>query len=79
VIGNKKICGGISELQLQACDDVKVMKQGKSHVFKLTAIIDGGVLCFILFSSFLVLYRRRKSKKESSSALSKTNQLLNVS
>jgi hypothetical protein len=79
VIGNKKLCGGIPELQLQACDDVKVMKQGKSHVFKLTAIIVSGVLCFILFSSFLVLYRRRKSKKESSSALPKTNQLLNVS
>jgi hypothetical protein len=78
VIGNKKLCGGIPELQLQACD-VKVMKQGKSHVFKLTAIIVSGVLCFILFSSFLVLYRRRKSKKESSSTLPKTNFLSNVS
>jgi Leucine-rich repeat (LRR) protein len=78
VIGNKKLCGGIPELKLQACD-VKVMKQGKSHVFKLTAIIVSGVLCFILFSSFVILYRRRKSKKESSSTLPKTNFLLNVS
>ncbi|XP_062155348.1 putative receptor-like protein kinase At3g47110 [Alnus glutinosa] len=78
VIGNKKLCGGVLELHLQACD-VKVMKQGKSHTFKLTAIIVGGVLCFILFSSFLVLYRRIKLKKESSSTLPKTNQLTNVS
>jgi Leucine-rich repeat (LRR) protein len=78
VIGNKNLCGGIRELQLQACD-IKVMKQGKSHRFKLTIISVSGVLCFILFSSFLILYRRRKSKKESSSALPKTNQLLNVS
>ena len=78
VIGNKKLCGGIPELKLQACD-VKAMKQGKSHVFKLTAIIVSGVLCFLLFSSFIVLYRRRKSKKESSSTLPKTNYLPNVS
>jgi hypothetical protein len=78
VIGNKNLCGGIRELHLKACD-IKVMKQGKSHIFKLTAIIVSGVLCFILFSSFLVLYRRRKSKKESSSTLPKTNQLSNVS
>ncbi|XP_059458519.1 putative receptor-like protein kinase At3g47110 [Corylus avellana] len=78
VIGNKKLCGGIRELKLQACH-VEVMKEEKSHVFKLTAIIVSGVLCFILFSSFLVLYRRRKSKKESSSTLPKTNFLSNVS
>jgi Leucine-rich repeat (LRR) protein len=78
VIENKKLCGGIPELKLQACD-VKAMKQGKSHVFKLTAVIVSGVLCFIIFSSFLVLYRWRKSKKESSSTLPKTNFLSNVS
>jgi Leucine-rich repeat (LRR) protein len=79
VIGNKKLCGGIPELQLQACD-VKVMKQaGKSHAFKLTVIVVSGVLFFILFSSFVILYRRRKSKKESSSTLPKTNFLSNVS
>ncbi|XP_059459304.1 probable LRR receptor-like serine/threonine-protein kinase At3g47570 [Corylus avellana] len=78
VIGNKKLCGGIPELKLQACD-VKVMKQGKSPAFKLTVIVVSGVLCFILFSSFLILYRRRKSKKESSSTLPKTNFLSNVS
>ncbi|XP_059457763.1 probable LRR receptor-like serine/threonine-protein kinase At3g47570 [Corylus avellana] len=78
VIGNKKLCGGIPELQLQACD-VKVMNQGKSHTFKLTAIVVSGVLFFIIFSSFIALYRRRKSKKESSSTLPKTNQLSNVS
>jgi Leucine-rich repeat (LRR) protein len=79
VTGNKKLCGGIPELQLQACEIFKVMKQGKSHAFKLSAIIVSGVLCFLLLSSFLILYRRRKSKKESSPTLPKTNKLSNVS
>jgi len=78
VTKNKNLCGGIPELELQACD-VQVMKQGKSHTFKLSIIVVSGVLCFILFSSFLVLYRMRKSKKESSSPPPKTNQLSNVS
>jgi hypothetical protein len=62
VIGNKKLCGGIPELQLQACD-VKVMKQGKSHVFKLTVIIVSGVLCFIYFHPFLSFIGGENQKK----------------
>uniref|UniRef100_A0A2N9HN18 non-specific serine/threonine protein kinase n=1 Tax=Fagus sylvatica TaxID=28930 RepID=A0A2N9HN18_FAGSY len=71
VTGNKKLCGGILELQLQACD-IKVKKRGKSHALKLTVIIVCGILCFLLSSLFLVLYWRRKSKKKSSSTLSNT-------
>jgi Leucine-rich repeat (LRR) protein len=75
VIGNKKLCGGIPELQLQACNDGR-----KSHVFKLvTIVVFSGLLCMILFSSFVVLYRRTKTKKVSSSILPKANQLSNVS
>uniref|UniRef100_A0A2N9EXM1 Protein kinase domain-containing protein n=1 Tax=Fagus sylvatica TaxID=28930 RepID=A0A2N9EXM1_FAGSY len=78
VTGNKKLCGGIPELQLQACD-IKVKKRGKSHALKLTVIIVCGILCFLLSSLFLVLYWRRKSKKKSSSTLSNTELISKVS
>jgi hypothetical protein len=75
VIGNKKLYRGIPELQLQACDDGR-----KSHVFKLiTIVVFSGLLCMILFSSFVVLYRRSKTEKVSSSTLLEANQLSNVS
>uniref|UniRef100_A0A7N2N9X7 Uncharacterized protein n=1 Tax=Quercus lobata TaxID=97700 RepID=A0A7N2N9X7_QUELO len=72
VNGNKKLCGGIPELQLQACV-IKVMKEGKSHAFKLTVIIVCGNFFIALSSLFLVLYWRRKAKKKSSSTLSSTD------
>jgi Leucine-rich repeat (LRR) protein len=78
VIGNKKLCGGIPELQLQACD-IKVKKRGKSHALKLTVVIVCGILCFLLSSIFLVLYWRRKSKKKSSSTLSNIELISKVS
>ena len=78
VNGNKKLCGGIPELQLQACE-IKVMKEGKSNAFKLTVIIVCGIFFITLSSIFLVLYWRRKSKKKSSSTLSSTELISKVS
>ena len=52
LIGNKKLCRGIPELQLQGCD-VKVIKQGKSYAFKLIVVVVSGVLFFIIYSSLL--------------------------
>jgi hypothetical protein len=78
VTRNKKLCGGIPELQLQACN-IKVMKRGKFHAFKLTVIIVCGILFFLLYSLFLVLCWRRKSKKKSSSTLSNTELISKVS
>ena len=70
--GNKKLCGGILELQLQACDII-VMKDGKSKAFKFRVIIVCSIF-FIIFSSlFLALNWRIKSKKKSSSTLSITD------
>ena len=70
--GNKKLCGGIPELQLQACDII-VMKDGKSEAFKFRVIIVCRIF-FIIFSSlFLALNWRIKSKKKSSSTLSITD------
>ena len=78
VNGNKKLCGGIPELQLQACE-IKVMKEGKSNAFKLTVIIVCGIFFITLSSLFLVLYWRRKSKKKSSSTLSSIELISKVS
>ncbi|KAG2723861.1 hypothetical protein I3760_02G190500 [Carya illinoinensis] len=77
VTGNKKLCGGIPELKLQACDN-KVKKRAKSRASRIIIILSG-VLGFILFSSILVLYRRKKSEKKSSSILPKTDLLSKVS
>ena len=78
VNGNKKLCGGILELQLQAFE-IKVMKEGKSNAFKLTVIFVCGIFFITLSSLFLVLYWRRKSKKKSSSTLSSTELISKVS
>lgn len=67
---NNKLCGGISALQLPACPIIKPKKRGLSPVLKLTIIITSVVLCFLMLSLFLVLYLKRKSKKDSCSRLS---------
>ncbi|XP_041000435.1 probable LRR receptor-like serine/threonine-protein kinase At3g47570 [Juglans microcarpa x Juglans regia] len=77
VTRNKKLCGGIPELRLQACDN-KVKKRGKSRASRIIIILSG-VLGFIFFSSILVLYKRKKSEKKSSSILPKTDLLSKVS
>ena len=76
--GNKKLCGGIPELQLQACDII-VMKDGKSQAFKFIVIIVCRIFFIIFSSHFLVLYLRRKSKKKSSSTLSSIELISKVS
>lgn len=78
VTGNKNLCGGIRELHLQACN-IEAQKGGKSNALKLAVIIVSGVLCFFLFSSFLVLYLRRRSGKKRSFVLSTTDLLWKVS
>uniref|UniRef100_A0A2N9FDD8 non-specific serine/threonine protein kinase n=1 Tax=Fagus sylvatica TaxID=28930 RepID=A0A2N9FDD8_FAGSY len=78
VIGNTKLCGGLPQLQLPPCP-VKIMKPRKSLSFNLTIVIVVGVLCFLLFSFFLVLYWRRKSKRNSSSLVSTIDLLPSVS
>ncbi|XP_043698931.1 probable LRR receptor-like serine/threonine-protein kinase At3g47570 [Telopea speciosissima] len=71
VIGNNKLCGGIPELHLPACQSQKSKKDGKPLVFKLIVIICScvGSLCLISMIFFVIFYRRRKEKKESTSFL----------
>ncbi|XP_030928685.1 putative receptor-like protein kinase At3g47110 [Quercus lobata] len=78
LIGNTKLCGGIPKLQLPKCP-VKVMKPRKSISFKLRIVIISIFLLFFLFSSFLVLFWVKKSKKKPPSMVSTIGLLPNVS
>ena len=76
MIGNNKLCGGIPQLQLPTC--LKFTKSRKSLASRLTiAIVCVG--CFLLLSSFIVLYWRKKSNKKPSSIVSKMDLLPTIS
>ena len=62
---NTKLYGGVPQVQLPPCP-VKVMKPRKSLSFKLIIAIAVVILCFFLFSFLLVLFWRKKSKRDSS-------------
>ncbi|PON68238.1 Serine/threonine protein kinase, partial [Parasponia andersonii] len=62
VMGNKKLCGGVPELQLQPCPPAKAKKHGISHAMKIIVIIISIFLGLVL-PSLLAVYWKRKSKK----------------
>ncbi|XP_043694412.1 probable LRR receptor-like serine/threonine-protein kinase At3g47570 [Telopea speciosissima] len=64
VNGNYKLCGGIVELHLPACTDHGSTKREKPNALRIVLAIIGVVLGFILISSFLILYWRRRSKSK---------------
>ncbi|XP_042515906.1 probable LRR receptor-like serine/threonine-protein kinase At3g47570 [Macadamia integrifolia] len=65
--GNEKLCGGIPKLLLLTCTNHGSMKREKSNDVRIILVIIGGVLGFLLISSFLTLYWIRKSKSKSTS------------
>ncbi|KAG2707192.1 hypothetical protein I3843_05G125100 [Carya illinoinensis] len=79
VAGNKELCGGVPDLQLQPCDIKVEKKRGKSHAFKIAIIISSGIFSLTIISCCLVLYRRRKSEKKLTSTHSKSDPLSKVS
>ncbi|KAF7836108.1 putative LRR receptor-like serine/threonine-protein kinase [Senna tora] len=78
VIGNSKLCGGISELQLPPCP-TKVMKNKRHHNFKLIAMISVGVVTLLILSSILAIYRLKKRNMRPPLYLHPINQLPQVS
>ncbi|CAJ2646915.1 unnamed protein product [Trifolium pratense] len=59
IIGNNKLCGGISQLHLPPCL-IKGRKHAKHHKFRLIAVIVG-VVSFLLILSFIItIYWMRK-------------------
>ncbi|XP_058089388.1 probable LRR receptor-like serine/threonine-protein kinase At3g47570 [Magnolia sinica] len=81
VVGNSKLCGGISELQLRPCLKQASKKRGKpfSPRIKITVIIVVVSSVILLSCIFVTLYWRRNSPKKASSPSSTQNQWLQVS
>ncbi|XP_043692849.1 probable LRR receptor-like serine/threonine-protein kinase At3g47570 [Telopea speciosissima] len=67
IIGNNKLCGGIPELHLPACQIQKSKEHARRRVFKLLVIVCGcgGSLCLIFMTFFFIIYQREKERKES--------------
>ncbi|RHN73596.1 putative protein kinase RLK-Pelle-LRR-XII-1 family [Medicago truncatula] len=78
VIGNKKLCGGISHLHLPPCP-IKGRKHAKQHKFRLIAVIVS-VVSFILILSFIItIYMMRKRNQKRSFDSPTIDQLAKVS
>ncbi|XP_012574590.1 LRR receptor-like serine/threonine-protein kinase EFR isoform X2 [Cicer arietinum] len=78
IIGNNKLCGGISELHLPPCS-IKSMKHAKSHHFRLIAVIVSLVSFLLIISFIITIYWIRKRKQKQSFDSPTINQLAKVS
>ncbi|KAL5577722.1 hypothetical protein UlMin_019421 [Ulmus minor] len=76
--GNRKLCGGIKELQLPTCP-VKTTNKKKRSVLKITTITICVAVGLLVVSSFFVFCWRKVSKEKSSSTLSRIELLPKVS
>ncbi|RHN51047.1 putative protein kinase RLK-Pelle-LRR-XII-1 family [Medicago truncatula] len=78
LIGNKKLCGGISHLHLPPCP-IKGRKHAKQHKFRLIAVLVS-VVSFILILSFIItIYMMRKRNQKRSFDSPTIDQLAKVS
>ncbi|XP_058722145.1 probable LRR receptor-like serine/threonine-protein kinase At3g47570 [Vicia villosa] len=78
VIGNNKLCGGISELHLPPCP-VKSTKPAKNHKFVLKVVIISVVVCILLLAFIPIVYWIRKRNKKQSSDSPPIDQLAKIS
>ncbi|KAK9913727.1 hypothetical protein M0R45_037536 [Rubus argutus] len=78
VVGNTKLCGGVSQLQLPACH-IKVPKQRMMNDFKLKFTISFVAGCSLLLAILFALFWRRKLKKKRLSVVTSINFLSIVS
>ena len=70
ITGNKKLCGGIRQLQLPACSDIESGKNGKGKHLSIKIIIAisiTAVSCLALIVASVLLYGRKKTSIKSSS------------
>ncbi|GFY93206.1 leucine-rich repeat protein kinase family protein [Actinidia rufa] len=70
VLGNNKLCGGITALELPSCPDDKPRKKKMPHGLALLIPIVCGVLSIVLTSSILIICWLRKMRKQPSVASS---------
>ncbi|KAG8656249.1 probable LRR receptor-like serine/threonine-protein kinase At3g47570 [Manihot esculenta] len=75
LIGNDKLCGGVSELNLPKCPN----KRGGLFFHKLEIILTVMAVCILLTLAFLLVYWKRNPKQKSSSSSSMMKQFLKVS
>ncbi|KAL0377037.1 UNVERIFIED_CONTAM: putative receptor-like protein kinase [Sesamum calycinum] len=62
--GNKELCGGIPELNLPPCSLITSSRKNSSSLRKVwIPVVSGGVFLTLLVCLVLVLYRRRRHKK----------------
>jgi len=78
MIGNNKLCGGISQFHLPPCP-IKGWKQAKNHNLKLIAVIVSVVSFLLILSFSLVIYWMRKRNQKPSIDLPTIDQLDKVS
>ncbi|KOM58382.1 hypothetical protein LR48_Vigan11g141600 [Vigna angularis] len=78
VIGNSKLCGGISELHLPPCP-LKIKKHAKHRKFRLIVMILSVAVFLIVLLSALTIYCSRKKGKKPVLNSSTIHQLAKVS
>ena len=78
ILGNTKLCGGIATLLLQRCT-MKAFKHGNINRLKLIIILVCVAVAFLLFSSSVIFYWRRRSTKELSAAFPRIGFLSKIS
>jgi hypothetical protein len=78
IIGNNKLCGGISQLHLPPCL-IKGRKHAKHHKFRLIAVIVGVVSFLLIFSFIITMYWMRKRNQKRSFDSPTIDQLAKVS
>jgi len=78
IIGNNKLCGGISELHLPPCP-IKGKKHTKNHNFKLIAVIVSVVFFLLILSLIIAIYWMSKRNQKPCFDSPTIDQLANVS
>ncbi|CAI8588364.1 unnamed protein product [Vicia faba] len=77
LIGNNKLCGGISKLHLPSCP-IKSKKHTKHHKLRLVAVIVS-VISFLILSFIITIYFMKKRNKKQSSDSPTIDHLAKVS
>ncbi|KAK7407068.1 hypothetical protein VNO78_08709 [Psophocarpus tetragonolobus] len=78
VMGNSKLCGGISNLHLPPCP-IKGNKPAKHHKFMLIVVVVSVITFLLILSIILTIYWLRKKSKKLSLDSSTIDQLAKVS
>ncbi|XP_077237118.1 uncharacterized protein LOC143878763 [Tasmannia lanceolata] len=79
IIGNTKLCGGVSELQLPACTIHAPYKKSSYPALKIIVLVTTTVLCLILLSCFVTIWYWKGKPRLPNSEPGKNDQYLRVS